>query len=217
MLQRAFQIMTVFVVVAAASSLEAEGDDSKSGEQLANSGAGSIPACSSCHGQNGEGNAAAGFPMLAGMNAGYLASQLNAMQRGQRTVNAAMKPVIDGLTQAQISSVASYYASLPSPAATAESGDISRGKWLVERGDWDFGVPACSQCHAPGAVGVGATFPRLAGQSALYIKNQLTAFRTGARTSDPNGLMKSVAQRMSDEDIESVANYLQTLGVGRAR
>ncbi|MEO8408995.1 MAG: hypothetical protein ABI478_00365, partial [Propionivibrio sp.] len=30
-------------------------------------------ACTSCHGPDGMGNAAAGFPRLAGMDAGYLA------------------------------------------------------------------------------------------------------------------------------------------------
>src|SRR3546814_11464046 len=46
------------------------------GRTIATSGAGAAPACARCHGAQGQGMAAAGFPYLAGQGAGYLAAQL---------------------------------------------------------------------------------------------------------------------------------------------
>jgi len=109
-----------------------------------------------------------------------------------------MKPVIDGLTESQIRAASAYYASLENPKSVAATGDLERGKWLVERGNWDAGVPACSQCHGPNGRGINDVFPSLAGQSALYMTNQITAWKKGTRTNDANGLMASVAKRISD-------------------
>ena len=52
------------------------------GRQISTQGANGAPACVTCHGANGEGNPAAGFPHLAGMGAAYLAEQLDAMANG---------------------------------------------------------------------------------------------------------------------------------------
>lgn len=54
------------------------------GRQISTQGANGAPACMTCHGANGEGNPAAGFPHLAGMGAAYLAEQLEAMANGSR-------------------------------------------------------------------------------------------------------------------------------------
>ena len=151
-------------------------------------------------------------PALAGMNAAYLERQLLDMKTAKREVNPAMKPVIDGLTEGQIRAASAYYASLENPKSVAATGDLERGKWLVERGNWDAGVPACSQCHGPNGRGINDVFPSLAGQSALYMTNQITAWKKGTRTNDANGLMASVAKRISDADAAAAAAYLQQLG-----
>jgi cytochrome c553 len=39
----------------------------------------------------------------------------------------------------------------------------------------------------------------------------LRAYKTGARTSDPNQMMRSVAARLSDAEIDAVASYVQGL------
>jgi cytochrome c553 len=52
-----------------------------------------------------------------------------------------------------------------------------------------------------------AQYPRIAGQFPEYIDAQLKAFRSGARANDPNGMMRGVAAKMSDRDIQAVAEY----------
>lgn len=167
------------------------------------------PACASCHGADGGGQAAAGFPRLAGLDATYLQHQLDSFADGTRS-NSTMDPIAKALDAGERKALASYYAALPTPPpppGAEASGDNALGEQLATRGMWDKGVPACVQCHGPGGVGVGANFPPLAGQSRVYIANQLHAWQRGQRTNDPLGLMQHVAAALSDADIQAVSAW----------
>ena len=72
------------------------------------------------------------------------------------------------------------------------------------------GVPACVGCHLPNGVGA-PRYPRLAGQRQAYLVQQLTNFKTGARTNDRAHVMRYVAARLSDEEMKAVAEYLAGL------
>jgi cytochrome c553 len=54
-------------------------------------------------------------------------------------------------------------------------------------------------------------FPRLAGQHADYTVAQLKSFRAGQRANDAAKMMRSVAAKLSDEDMAAVADYIQGL------
>jgi cytochrome c553 len=168
-------------------------------------------ACASCHGAHGEGNAAAGFPRLAGLPAAYLSAQLNYFAEGTRQ-NPIMTALAKQLSQGERAAVAAYFASLPAAAGVAvgatdaaKASDV--GEWLATRGRWEQDLPACVQCHGPGGIGVGAAFPPLAGQPAAYLSTQLHAFKDGARPGGPMNLMTVVAKKMSDADITAAAHY----------
>lgn len=179
------------------------------GHKIASQGMGGAP-CLSCHGAQGEGNAAAGFPRLAGMNAAYLARQLRAFKDGSRK-NPVMAPQAAGLDDAAIQAVARYYAGLPAPAttapATADKGQLDHGRRLAQYGRWSDDIPACVQCHGPGGRGIAPHFPALAGQHASYISAQLKAWQQDQRQDDPNALMATVAKRLTDADIQAVAAW----------
>lgn len=67
------------------------------------------------------------------------------------------------------------------------------------------GAPACAQCHAfNGASDASGAFPRIAGQSAYYLADQLRAFISGARA---NALMSSIAKGLSPDDVADLAAY----------
>ena len=141
------------------------------GEKIAQSGsAGGAAACISCHGAKGEGQP--GFPALAGQHAGYLERQLNQLAAGARQ-SAVMAPMAKSLSEQERVDVAAYYASLALPikavrgALPGKSDD--NGAWLVERGRWADGIPACAQCHGPGGVGVGKDFPAIGHLPADYM------------------------------------------------
>jgi len=100
--------------------------DIAQGKQLAEQGipARSVAACVSCHGAQGEGNAAAGFPRLAGQPGPYLARQLEAYADGRRA-NPVMAPIAKGMNDEQRRAVSAYYASLS--AGTGEDGGARAG------------------------------------------------------------------------------------------
>ncbi|MBW4049741.1 MAG: c-type cytochrome [Proteobacteria bacterium] len=191
-----------------------------SAANIAKHGAGSpVPACMSCHGAAGEGNAAAGFPRLAGLPAGYVAAQLRAFAQGTRG-NSLMSPIAKAMSDAQITAVANYYAKLPKPAQTygpmPAAAQAALGERLAERGDWSSGIPSCFRCHGPGGIGVSADFPPIVGQPASYIESQIKAWKDGSRHNDPVGLMHTVALRMSDAATQSVAAWLAAERLGEA-
>ncbi|MDN7143729.1 cytochrome c4 [Pseudomonas sp. JQ170] len=166
-------------------------------------------ACLGCHGPDGKGMAAAGFPRLAGLPAGYLSKQLHDFRDGTRK-NPIMEPLAKALSDEEIQAVASTLAAMPSdPVADTRrqqmAGDATQK--LALYGDWSRKLPGCVQCHGPGGVGVGEHFPPLAHQPAAYLVAQLNAWRDGTRSNDPNQLMVGVAKAMSDEEIKAVADY----------
>lgn len=182
--------------------------------QIVTQGKGAAIACASCHGMEGAGNSAGGYPALAQMPQAYFTKQIADFKSGTRT-NPVMTPIAKALTPEDAEAAGSYYASLPrpqSPSAPADAGLLARGENLAINGAWDRGLPACFKCHAPGGTGVAPSFPPLAGQHVGYTVSQLQAWKTGTRTNDPLQLMKTVAEKLSDDDMRAVAAYLASLG-----
>jgi thiosulfate dehydrogenase len=185
------------------------------GERIASKGAsqpGAV-ACASCHGPNGGGNEQSGFPRLAGLDAAYIESQLRAYQQGQRK-NPVMAGMAAPLTDQDIKDVAAYYAALTSVshAQPPEGVATAAGEQLASYGDMaNRGLPGCFQCHGPGGLGVGASFPPLAGQPYSYLLAQIQAWKSGTRSGEPLGLMKAVADQLTDAEARSVAAYLAAL------
>nr|WP_175800025.1 c-type cytochrome [Burkholderia anthina] len=201
------------LLLAAAALLagRAYADDATLGKMLATQGSTTgVAACIGCHGAQGEGNAAAGFPRLAGTHAAYLSAQLAAFADGSRR-NPVMQPLAKLLSAHERDAVSAYFASLPAPAAiaagTASIEPANTGAWLATRGRWSDGLPACAQCHGAGGLGVGTAFPPLVGQPAAYIAGQLNAWKHGTRAPGPMALMPMVAGKLSDADIDAVAAY----------
>jgi len=64
----------------------------------------------------------------------------------------------------------------------------------------------CTACHGPNGNSVNPEWPRLAGQSAVYIAGQLKLFRSGVRD---NPIMKPLAASLSDQDIDDLAVYFE--------
>lgn len=72
----------------------------------------SVPACSTCHGNEGQGMAT--FPRISGQHADYLAKQLNVFQRTEeRPEGSVMKVVAHGLTHSDIENVSAFLQALP--------------------------------------------------------------------------------------------------------
>ncbi|WP_372972652.1 c-type cytochrome [Marinobacter sp.] len=172
--------------------------------------------CVACHQADGTGKNnpdGESWPQLAGLDAAYIAKQLNDYKSGQRE-NGTMKPFANMLSEQQIADVAAYYSELaPEQGQGGEDADeatLARGEMLAQRGDWSDYIVSCKSCHGPDNQGAGEVFPGIAGQHAGYIEAQLKAWQEGTRKNDPQDLMGTIARRMSDEDIRAVAAWLST-------
>lgn len=200
---------TLGIGLAAVASLSSAQDAALGATIAAKGTAAGAAACVSCHGAKGEGNGPAGFPRLAGLSAPYIEAQLASFAGGQRQ-NPIMQPIAKALTKPESAAVALYFSKLPStpPAAASDAARPDQpGAWLATRGRWNDNLPACAQCHGPGGAGVGTAFPPLHGQSAIYIANQLHAFKNKTRPGGPMNLMAVIASRLSDADMTAVADY----------
>jgi cytochrome c553 len=106
-------------------------------------------------------------------------------------------------SQGAAAQAASAQASAPSkPASATPDLPFTHGK--AEAGATKAGV--CAACHGPNGNSVNPQWPRLAGQSAVYIAEQLRLFRSGVRD---NPVMKPLAAALSDQDIDDIAVYYE--------
>ena len=71
-----------------------------------------VPACMACHGPNGAGNPAAGYPALRGQHAKYTSIQLAAYRSGERKTGAESKSMMQAiaakLSDEDIANLANY-------------------------------------------------------------------------------------------------------------
>ncbi|CAM3529236.1 Cytochrome c domain-containing protein [Bordetella sputigena] len=119
--------------------------DTSLGQRIAANGNASkgVLACVTCHGAQGEGNAAGGFPRLVGQSAAYTREQLDAYADGRRQ-NPIMAPIAKGLAENERAAVAAYYEQLRAPAPASGAGAPGAS------------TPGAS---APGASAPGASAP----------------------------------------------------------
>jgi len=171
--------------------------------------------CAACHAADGN-SAAAANPKLAGQIYEYLHKQLgNFRSQGGKKAerdNAVMAGMTANLSPADMKNIAAYYASQKLIPASAKDKELaSLGQKIYRGGNAASGVAACAGCHGPTGMGIPSQYPRISGQFAEYVELQLKAFRAGTRANDPNGMMRGVAVRMSDREIQAVAEYVAGL------
>jgi len=167
--------------------------------------------CAACHASDGNSTAAAN-PKIAGQIPEYLGKQLADFkaQAGKKPArpSAIMNGMVAGIADADLKALAAYYGGQKlKPAAAADKELASLGQKIWRGGNPASGVPACSGCHGPTGAGIPAQYPRLSGQFAEYLVAQLKAFKDGARTNDPNGMMRGVAARLTEREMRAVAEY----------
>jgi cytochrome c553 len=171
--------------------------------------------CAACHGADGNGvPAVEGQPVnprLAGQPAEYTAKQLTEFKSGVRN-NAIMTGMAAILTPEDMANIGAYFAQQKSQSGAAKgNGPGSVGEKIFKGGVATNGVPACGSCHGPDGAGIPVQFPRLGGQHAEYTVVQLKAFRSGERANDAAKVMRTIAAKLSDQEITAVADYIQGL------
>ena len=168
--------------------------------------------CAACHGPNGI-SSASSFPHIAGQQMSYLAKQIIDIRDDVRPVPE-MVGQVDDFSDQDAWDVAAHYAQQEANVGQADPEEeaLLRGQELYRSGDMAKGIPACVACHGPSGAGINsATYPALSGQFSEYTVTTLQEFASGERNNDPNGMMQDIAVRMSDTDMQAVANYIHGL------
>jgi cytochrome c553 len=159
--------------------------------------------CAACHGENGV-SVMDNTPSLAGQPDLFLQWQLVFFRAGARK-SEAMQAVAEGLDNADIRSLAAYYAALPPPTAPKDD-----DPQLSEKGKQAAMGRRCASCHTDSYAGAKAT-ARLAGQREDYLKQSLLDYKASKRTGNGVAAMAEIARVLSDEEIEALAHYLAHL------
>ncbi|ASG66841.1 cytochrome c4 [Idiomarina sp. X4] len=173
--------------------------------------------CAACHGPNGE-SPTDMYPHLAGQHEKYLYKQLMDFKRASETGgeegrnNPIMMGQVASLSEQDMADLAAFYASQDEPKGETPKELIAKGEDFFRRGNPETNIPSCAACHGPRGNGMGlAAFPDISGQHAAYTESQLKMFRSGERANDPNGMMRGVAEKMTDEEIELMSKFLSGL------
>jgi cytochrome c553 len=171
-------------------------------------GAAKAVVCQACHGANGN-STNPEWPSLAGIGADYIADQLKNFKEGKRA-NPVMMPNAMTLSADDMADLGAYFDSLTNTGLEADPSYWQAGEKLYRGGDTARAIPACMACHGPtGRGNEPAKFPALRGQQSVYVVKQLNDYASGARTTGPNGIMQTIAKRLSPEDMRNLASYLQ--------
>ena len=170
--------------------------------------------CSACHGTDGN-SAIAMNPKIAGQHEGYLVKQLTEFRLASRTGgkegrnNAVMNGMAAALSDQDIADLSAYFSSQDQKAGETPEDVIEAGQALYRGGDAEREITSCISCHGPDGKGMGlAGFPVISGQHAEYTSSQLKMFRDGTRANDMNGMMRGIAAKLTDKDIEILSKYL---------
>lgn len=167
--------------------------------------------CAACHGAEGN-SANPEWPKIAGQNEKYLRASLKAYRDGIRQ-NPLMMGQVAGLSDEDIADLAAFFAEQERQVGSADPELVELGERIYRGGNSETGVAACMACHGPSGSGnAPAGYPAVSGQHATYSAGVLRAYAEGERgDSDYAQIMQSIAGRMTDEEIEAVASYMEGL------
>lgn len=173
-----------------------------------------LESCIRCHGKDGAGRGEGAFPHLYLQTEEYLYGSLRAYAQGARHSGIMQAQTLD-LSEDSLRALARHYASQAPAAAPTIPGDaaaVARGESIAQQGLPAQGVPPCTACHGPKDSPRSPYYPRLAGQHANYLQQQLQLLQQGARGGTPYAhIMQTIAQRLEAEQIEAVAAFYASL------
>jgi cytochrome c553 len=209
--------MSLFAAISlATTAADAEGGGS------AEAGRAKAAACMGCHGADGNSPADI-WPKIAGQVPEYVVKQLRDFKEGRRR-NEQMSPMARSLSEQDIQDLAAFFAAQQANAGQGRPDKLAQGErlYLKGAGRGPTTVIACVGCH--GQRGEGSRnwsgvytsapamlAPAIGRQHPAYVANQLKAYKAGARENDVGHVMRNIATRMNEGEIEAVAEYAATL------
>lgn len=215
--RNSFLVVSTFALIASVKSMASE-DGAKilvqrigSGNLVIGKEKSGEGRCQECHGADGN-SSDVKIPNHAGQYAGYLVKQLSDFQSGARR-HEIMTIMAEDLSATDKADIAAYFASQKIMQGEGV-GDAPLAKKLFVNGDQARDIPSCVSCHGEGGKGRIAgnvVYPVIGGQRAVYLRSQLVNWKLGDRHNSPGGVMNKVAQSLSDDEINALADYISGL------
>ncbi len=168
--------------------------------------------CQGCHGEDGN-SINPDCPTIAGQHPKYIVKQLEEFVSGKRS-GTVMGAMAASLSEKDRHDVAAYFTQFQGKAQykSSSADRIARGKKIFNGGNSYSNIPACASCHGPNGRGnPPAAYPSLVGLSPAYVTKQLQDFKRGIRQNDPKEIMRTVASKLTINEINAVAAYISTL------
>ena len=150
--------------------------------------------CAHCHGAGGN-PTAAGIPRLAGQHPQYIIKTATRIYQEGASSMPPMHEALTGLSQADLSNIAIYFALNKPQPAPGKAGNPYEGKQFANE---------CIKCHGATGSGDESGTPNLAGQDVKYLSATIKAYRDKVREHAP---MHKALGSLKDNEIEKVAVF----------
>ena len=159
-----------------------------------------IPACLSCHGENGQ-SQHPDVPSLGAQQAFYVTVQLLMFREHMRVADS-MNDATKGLSDDDLHNFADTISKLPPPqpeGGPVDEARMERARALVQQNH-------CNFCHTPNFAGQ-QNVPRIADQREDYLIKALRGYKDNSRRGyDPT--MAETMAPISDDQILDLAYYI---------
>ena len=201
----------LFTLVACLSQSTAFANEAKPVTGDASKGKALSAVCAACHGVDGN-SVNLDWPKIAGQGEAYLIKQIKEF-RSDKRAEATMTPMAKGIASDEdVIHLSAFYASQKTKSGTANKDKVALGEAIYKGGVMATGVAACSACHGPTGIGnEPAKYPKVSGQHAKYLVTQLKNFKSSARSNDVGKIMRNIARKMTDAEMEAVSEYMSGL------
>lgn len=150
--------------------------------------------CAPCHGVGGN-PTAAGMPRLAGQHPQYFIKTASRIYQEGASSMPAMHEALTGLSRADLSNIAIYFALNKPQPAPSKAGNPYEGKQFAND---------CVKCHGATGSGDESGTPNLAGQDVKYLSAMIKAYRDKVREHDA---MHKALGGLKDREIEKIAVF----------
>lgn len=166
--------------------------------------------CNGCHGKDGTAELEENFPYLAGQPAAATYKQMMDYKNSTRG-HGIMQNFATALSREDIANVSVYYSKQALPDASVESATPAATR-LATKGDGDRLIPPCGACHGMKGQGGSVDVPALAGQNPSYFVTIMQTFKAGTRANDIYNRMRIIANALTDQEINELADYYASIG-----
>jgi len=89
---------------------------------------------------------------------------------------------------------------------------LGGGQAMAQDGKALYTAKLCTTCHGEeGKAPIMPVYPKLAGQTAAYMEQQIKDIRDKKRTNGQTAAMQALVAPVTDAEIKAIATYLSTV------